>query len=78
MQLFFIIMAVISGVLLVITLTMLAVECEIQMRRTAPAKTPEWIAVSRMPSARLTISEYNRLVKAQKKTRLGQSRVRVF
>lgn len=78
MQLFFILMAIISGALLVITLIMLAVECEAEMRRTAPAKTPEWMAVKAMPSARLTISEYNRLVKAQKKTRLGQSRVRVF
>lgn len=78
MQLFFILMAIISGVLLIITLAMLAVECEIQMRRTAPPKTPEWMAVKAMPAARLTISEYNRLVKAQKKTRLGQSRVRVF
>lgn len=69
MQLFFIIMAVISGVLLVITLIMLAVECEAEMRRTAPAKTPEWIAVKAMPAARLSISEYRRLLKAQKKTR---------
>lgn len=69
MQLFFILMAIITGTLLVITLIMLAVECEAEMRRTAPAKTPEWIAVSRMPAARLSISEYRRLLKAQKKTR---------
>lgn len=75
MQLFFIIMAIISGGLLIITLLMLAVELEIEMRRSAPPKTPDWTAVKAMPAARLTISEYNRLVKAQKKTRLGQSRI---
>lgn len=67
MQLFFILMAAITGTLLIITLLMLAAEMEIEMRKTAPARTPEWIAAKQMPAARLTISEYNRLIKAEKK-----------
>lgn len=67
MQLFFIVMAIITGTLLIITLLMLAAELEIEMRRTAPARTPEWAAVQRMPAAHLSLSEYNRLIKAEKK-----------
>lgn len=78
MQLFFIVMAVITGGLLIITLLMLAVELEIEMRRSAPPKTPDWAAVKAMPAARLTISEYNRLIRAEKKTRLVRAGSRVF
>lgn len=67
MQLFFIVMAAITGGLLLIALAFLAAACEIEMRKTAPARTPEWIAAKQMPAARLTISEYNRLIKAEKK-----------
>lgn len=67
MQLFFILMAAITGTLLIITLIYGAFCLEIEMRRSAPPKTPEWAAVQRMPAAHLSLSEYNRLIKAEKK-----------
>lgn len=69
MQLFFIVMAIITGGLLIITLLMLAAEMEIEMRKTAPARTPEWIAAKQMPAAKLTLSEYNRLIRMEQARR---------
>lgn len=67
MQLFFILMAAITGTLLIITLIFGACCLEIEMRRSAPPKTPEWVAAKRMPAAHLSLSEYNRLIRAEKK-----------
>jgi len=75
MQLFFILMAAITGTLLIITLIFGAFCLEIEMRRSAPPKTPEWVLVQKIPAAHLSIADYNRLREVEKKTRLGQSRI---
>lgn len=67
MQLFFIVLAAISGALLLVTVVYGVITIEAEMKRNRPLKTPEYTAVQKMPPARLTISEYNRLIKAEKK-----------
>ena len=69
MQMFFILMAMITGALLVVTLIALAISLEAEIRRNAPVRTPEWAAAKAMPAARLTISEYNRLIRAERNRR---------
>ena len=69
MQMFFILMAMITGALLVVTLIALAISLEAEIRRNAPVRTPEWAAAQAMPAARLTISEYNRLIRAERNRR---------
>ena len=65
MQTFFILMAMITGALLVIALIALMISLEAEIRRNAPVRTPEWAAAQTMPAARLSISEYNRLIRAE-------------
>lgn len=65
MQMFFILMAMITGALLVTALIALMISLEAEIRRNAPVRTPEWAAAQAMPAARLTISEYNRLIRAE-------------
>ena len=54
---FFILVAAITGTLLIITLIYGACCLEIEMRRSATPRTAEWEAARRMPAARLGISE---------------------
>lgn len=69
MQTFFILMAMITGAMLVIALIGLMISLEAEIRRNAPVRTPEWAAAQAMPSAKLTISEYNRLIRAERNRR---------
>lgn len=69
MQQFFILMATVTGALLVITLIALLISLETEIRRNAPAKTPEWVMIQSVPAARLTISEYNRLIREERNRR---------
>ena len=78
MQLFFIALAAISGALLLVTVVYGVITLEAEMKRNRPLKTPEYAAVQKMPPARLTISEYNRLIRAEKKARLVRAGSRVF
>lgn len=66
MQMFFILMAVFTGTLLVPSVIMLIISLEAEVRRNAPVRTPEWVMVQAMPAARLTRSEYNRLIRAER------------
>lgn len=66
MQMFFVLMAVFTGTLLVPSVIMLIISLEAEVRRNAPARTPEWVMVRSMPAARLTRSEYNRLIRAER------------
>ena len=78
MQLFFIALAGVTGSLLLVTIIYGAITIEIEMKRNRPFKTPERAIVEKLPPARLTISEYNRLIRAEKKTRLVRAGSRVF
>lgn len=78
MQLFFIALATVTGALLLISIIYVAITLEIEMKRNRPFKTPERAIVEKLPPARLTISEYNRLIRAEKKTRLVRAGSRVF
>lgn len=78
MQLFFIALATVTGALLLISIIYGAITLEIEMKRNRPLKTPERAIVEKMPPARLTISEYKRILMAEKKTRLVRAGSRVF
>jgi len=78
MQLFFIALAGVTGSLLLITIVYGAITLEVEMARNRPLKTPERAIVEKLPPARLTISEYNRLIRTEKKTRLVRAGSRVF
>lgn len=78
MQLFFIALATVTGALLLISIIYGAITLEIEMKRNRPLKTPERAIVEKLPPARLTRSEYNRLIRAEKKARLVRAGSRVF
>lgn len=78
MQLFFIALATVTGALLLISIIYGAITLEIEMKRNRPLKTPEWAIVEKLPPARLTRSEYKRILMAEKKTRLVRAGSRVF
>lgn len=69
MQLFFIALAGITGALLLVTIIYGAITLEVEMSRNRPLKTPERAIVEKLPPARLTRSEYKRILMAEKKTR---------
>lgn len=77
MQLFFIALAGVTGALLLVTIIYGAITLEIEMKRNRP-KTPERAIVEKLPPARLTRSEYKRILMAEKKTRLVRAGSRVF
>ena len=78
MQLFFIALATVTGALLLISIVYGAITLEIEMKRNRPLKTPERAIVEKLPPARLTRSEYKRILIAEKKTRLVRAGSRVF
>lgn len=78
MQLFFIALAGVTGSLLLISIVYGTITLEVEMARNRPLKTPERAIVEKLPPARLTRSEYNRLIRAEKKTRLVRAGSRVF
>lgn len=78
MQLFFIALATVTGALLLISIIYGAITLEIEMKRNRPFKTPERAIVEKLPPARLTRSEYKRILMAEKKTRLVRAGSRVF
>lgn len=78
MQLFFIALATVTGSLLLISIVYGAITLEIEMKRNRPLKTPERAIVEKLPPARLTRSEYKRILMAEKKTRLVRAGSRVF
>lgn len=78
MQLFFIALAGVTGSLLLVTIIFGAITLEIEMKRNRPLKTPERAIVEKLQPARLTRSEYKRILMAEKKTRLVRAGSRVF
>ena len=78
MQLFFIALAGVTGSLLLVTIIYGAITLEIEMKRDRPFKTPERAIVEKLQPARLTRSEYKRILMAEKKTRLVRAGSRVF
>lgn len=67
MQAFFILMAVITGAMLVIGLIFTAIEVDTEIRRDASRKAEA--VVYAMPAAKLTLSEYNRLIRGERARR---------
>lgn len=67
MQAFFILMAVITGVMLIITLIFAAVAVDAELQRDEGRKADA--VVCAMPAAKLTLSEYNRLIRGERARR---------
>lgn len=67
MQAFFILMAVITGMLLLITLIFGAAVVDAELQRDAGRKAAA--VVRAMPGAKLTIAEYNRLIRGEQARR---------
>jgi len=67
MQAFFILMSVITGAMLIITLIFAVVAVDAELQRDEDRKAEA--VVCAMPAAKLTLSEYNRLIRGERARR---------